>query len=93
MDFTNYIYPELLFIIPFLNVMGWWIKHKTALENKFIPLILGALSVVLSTLYIHTTMGTDIVESICSGVIQGFLLAASAVYANQLTKTRGETSE
>ncbi len=87
MDITEYIYPELLFIVPFLNITGWWVKHKTMVENKYIPLILGVISIILSVLYIHTSMGTNIFESISSGIIQGLLLAATAVYANQLTKT------
>ena len=39
MDMTEYIYPQLLFIIPFLNLTGWWLKHKTNVANKLIPLI------------------------------------------------------
>lgn len=87
MDMTEYIYPELLFIIPFLNVLGWWIKHKTVVENKFIPLILGGFAIALSVAYIHFSMGTELFESVGAGVVQGVFIASTAVYANQLTKT------
>jgi uncharacterized membrane protein len=90
MDMTEYIYPQLLFIIPFLNLTGWWIKHKTNVANKLIPLILGAVAVLLSTLYIHASMQTSVVESVGAGIIQGVFLAATAVYANQITKTGKE---
>lgn len=93
MDMTEYVYPELLFIIPFLNVTGWWIKHKTKVENRYIPIILGGLAVVLSVFYIHTSMGTAVWESITSGFIQGIFLASTAVYANQLIKTGKEEEE
>ena len=92
MDMTEYIYPELLFIIPFLNVLGWWIKHKTVVANKFIPLILGGVSIALSVTYIRFSMGTELFESIGSGVVQGIFIASTAVYANQLTKTVKEDS-
>ena len=90
MDMTEYIYPELLFIVPFLNVTGWWIKHKTSVENKYIPLILGALATVLSAFYISTTMNKSIWESLLGGTVQGLFMAATAVYANQLSKTSKE---
>ena len=93
MDMTEYIYPELLFIIPFLNITGWWIKHKTTVASKFIPIILGLFSIILSILYIHTSMKTKLGESIGAGIVQGLLLAATAVYANQLTKMRKEEED
>ena len=86
MDLTQYIYPELLFIIPFLNITGWWIKHKSNMPNKLIPLILGLLSIVLSVAYIYSSMNVSLGESLAGGIVQGILLAAAAVYANQLTK-------
>ena len=87
MNFQEYIYPELVFLIPFLNLVGWWMKHKTVVQNRYIPITLGALSVVLSTLYIYTTMGIGICDSIAQGILQGVFIASTAVYANQLTKT------
>ena len=90
MDMTEYIYPELIFIVPFLNVTGWWIKHKTSVKNKYIPLILGVLATGLSTFYICSSMNKSIWESLCGGTVQGMFMAATAVYANQLAKTSEE---
>jgi hypothetical protein len=38
-------------------------------------------------------MGTKLGESIGAGIVQGLLLAATAVYANQLTKMRKEEED
>ncbi|MBE6649390.1 MAG: hypothetical protein E7614_07735 [Ruminococcaceae bacterium] len=90
MDMTEYIYPELIFIVPFLNVTGWWIKHKTSVENKYIPLILGIFATALSSFYIYSSMNKGIWESLWGGTVQGIFMAATAVYANQLAKTSKE---
>ena len=57
MDYTEYIKPELLILIPVLYLIGIAIK-KSALADKFIPVVLGAVAVVLAGLYIFAT--TDI---------------------------------
>ena len=93
MDMREYVHPELIFLIPFLNLTGWWIKHKTYIPNRFIPIILGVLSTVLSTFYIYTSMGNDFLESLAKGTLQGVFLASTAVYANQLTKTVTDKTE
>ena len=93
MNVMEYIYPELLFIVPFLNIIGWWIKHETVIANNLIPLILGVVSIILSVVYIYSSMGMSFLKSVGAGVVQGIFLAASAVYANQLTKTGKEEEE
>jgi hypothetical protein len=90
MDMTEYINAELLFLIPFLNILGWWMKNKTVLPNKYIPLVLGGVSIILCICFLRTAMGKCIEDSILGGVIQGIFIAATAVYANQLTKTISE---
>ncbi len=93
MDMKEYVYPELVFLIPFLNLTGWWIKHKSKIPNRLIPIILGVVSTVLSTFYIYTSMGEAFLDSVARGILQGVFLASTAVYANQLTKTIDTDSE
>lgn len=47
---TNYIQPELLVLIPALYFIGVGLK-KTAMPDRFIPLVLGAAGVGLSIAY------------------------------------------
>ena len=85
MNFTNYIQAELLTLVPMLNIIGYWIKNKTKINNKYIPLILGLIGVVFCTIYTIGLNGID-VSSIMTGIIQGFLVASASVYANQVVK-------
>lgn len=85
----NYIKPELLGLSVALYFLGLWLK-KSSLKDKYIPLVLGAVGIVLASLWILATspLGTwqNIVIAIFTSIIQGILCAAVSVYGNQLYK-------
>lgn len=85
MDFSNYVQPELLILIPVLYGAGAVIKQTQAINDKWIPLILTILGIALSCLYVIGTEGISPV-SIFTSIVQGVLVAAGAVYGNQLIK-------
>lgn len=92
MDITmiqDFIKPELLVLIVVLNIIGTGLK-KSKLNDKFIPLVLGSISIVLTSLWVFATSelngGRDIVLAIFTAITQGILLAGTSVYANQLYK-------
>lgn len=89
MDFLEYIKPELLILIPVLYLIGVGSK-KSALPDKFIPLVLGAVGIVLCTVWVLATSETegtkDILMAIFTAITQGVLIAGASVYANQIIK-------
>lgn len=89
MDFQEYIKPELLILIPVLYLIGTGIKYSTA-KDKFIPLVLGVVGVVLAGLYIFSTEDINgaqaIVAAFFTAFTQGVLCAGASVYADQLVK-------
>lgn len=92
MDITmiqDFIKPELLVLIIVLNIIGTGLK-KSKLNDKFIPLVLGSISIVLTSLWVFATSelngGRDIILAIFTAITQGILLAGTSVYANQLYK-------
>jgi hypothetical protein len=83
----NFIKPELLILIPVLYFIGVAIKNTTLIKDKFIPLTLGLIGIVLSALWILATEGTEnIYMAIFVAITQGFLTAGASVYVNQLIK-------
>ncbi len=83
----NFIKPELLILIPVLYFIGVAIKNTTLIKDKFIPLILGLIGIVLSSLWILATEGTEnIYMAIFVAITQGFLCAGASVYINQIVK-------
>ena len=86
---VNYIKPELLILIPVLYFIGVALK-KSALKDKFIPLVLGLAGVLLCVLYVLAASAFDTWQSVLLGMFvaltQGILCAGASVYANQLYK-------
>ncbi len=89
MDFMQYIKPELLILIPVLYLIGIGIK-KCNIPDKFIPLILGGVGVLLSGLYVFATTETNGTQEVATALFtaftQGVLVAGASVYANQVVK-------
>ena len=85
----EFIKPELLVLIPVLYLCGIALK-KSQMPDKSIPMILGAVSVALSFLFIGATSviggWQEALMAIFSGITQGVLCAGASVYVNQLIK-------
>ena len=87
--FKEFIKPELLILIPVLYLIGMGIK-KSEVKNKFIPLLLGTVAIILSGLYVFATSkitgAKEIAMAIFVALTQGILTAGASVYFNQLYK-------
>lgn len=100
MEITSYIEPELYIIVPVLYVLGTLIK-KSSINDKYIPIILGVMGILLVTAYklaANIPCGfSDILKVIFAGVTQGLLCAAGSVYADnivkQMKKDKAETDD
>ena len=89
MDITEYIDTNLFITVPVLYVLGMMIK-KSPLSDRFIPLILGAVGILLALTYklsgdVQNGIG-GIASTVFSGITQGILCAACSVYANNIFK-------
>ena len=89
MEFEKYIQPELLILVPVLYIIGAAIKKTEFISNKFIPIILGAIGIILSCLYVISTCGFSAI-SIFTAITQGILVAGSSVYVNQIINQRNK---
>ena len=90
MDYTNYIKPELLVLVPVLIFVGYCLKTSTAVKDKLIPALLAAVGVVLAAVYVlaSTSIATpqDAASAVFTAIVQGVLCAAGAVFADQVVK-------
>lgn len=87
MYFEEWIQPELLILVPVLYTIGMFLK-KSKLPDKRIPLILGGISILLSTVWgiAGNDLSThrEIASALFVSVTQGILSAGASVYINQL---------
>lgn len=83
MTFAEYIRPELLILVPVLYVLGAIIKDSAAIQNRWIPAILGGVGIALSLLYVLGTWDFS-ATGVFTAITQGILVAGAAVYTNEL---------
>lgn len=91
----NYIKPELLVVAIVLYFIGMGIKNTEKINDKYIPLILGIIGIVISAIYVIATSlfngYQSILMAIFTSIVQGILVAGLSVYANQLVKQAQKT--
>lgn len=87
MDYQKYIKSELLVLVPVLYIIGLGLK-RSKLPDKWIPLVLGTIGIVLSALWVAATSpittGQEAAAALFTAVTQGVLAAGASVYASQL---------
>lgn len=87
MNYQDYIKSELLILIPVLYFIGIVLK-KSSIPDKFIPVALGVISILLSLIWTLATTDItcfrDIALALFTSITQGILLAGTSVYANQI---------
>lgn len=94
-EIMNYVKPELLTVAVVLYFTGMGLKQAQFIADKFIPLILGAVGIVICAVYVFATCqcgtGQDIAMAVFTAVTQGILVAGLSTYANQIIKQAGKT--
>jgi hypothetical protein len=78
MDFFSYITENALILIPVLYIIGMILKGVEKINDKYIPIILLPVGILLSMGIMHSFSA--------DAIIQGVLVTGASVYANQLVK-------
>ena len=73
----DYIISNALILIPVIYILGMILKGLEIIKDKYIPLILLPIGVILAMLIVGFNV---------NGLIQGILVVGVAVYSNQLVK-------
>ena len=87
---TNYVKPELIVVAIALYFVGMALKQAQAVKDKYIPLILGGLGILICAVYLFATCTChtkqDIAMEIFTAITQGILVAGLSTYVNQIVK-------
>ena len=76
-NLINYVMDNALILIPAIYVIGAILKGTELIKDKYIPVILLPIGIVLGMILVGFNV---------NGFIQGVLVTGVAVYANQLVK-------
>jgi len=77
MDFLNFIYKECIIFIPVLWIVGYIFKHMNIIANKYIPMMLMLLGILLSFSYFGIKP---------MAFVQGVLVAGASIGLHQVKK-------
>lgn len=93
----KYVKPELLCLSAALYFLGLWIKQSELIKDKYIPLINGAVGIVLCALYVLATVSSytfrECLLALFTAITQGILIAGLSTYVNQIGKQISKTDE
>ena len=91
----NYIKPELVVVAIVLYIIGMGLKKSTLLLDKYIPIVLGALGIILCAVWVFATSAVstpqDIAMAAFTAIVQGILVAGASTYINQIVKQTKKT--
>ena len=91
----NYVQPELIVVALVLYFIGMGLKKAEAVPDKYIPLILGGIGVVLCAIWVLATCpldsGQNIAMAVFTAIVQGILVAGLSTYVNQIIKQTQKT--
>ena len=93
----NYVKPELIVVAVVLYFIGMGLKQAEAVKDKYIPLILGGVGIVLCAIWVLASnpLGTwrDTCMAMFTALVQGILVAGLSTYVNQIIKQAQKTEE
>lgn len=93
----EYVKPELLVLAFVLYFVGMALKKSETVEDRFIPLILGFIGIILASIYVLAESPISGVQSVLmalfTSIVQGVLCAGLSTYVNQLIKQLSSKNE
>ena len=86
----NYVKPELLVLAVVLYFVGMAMKKTEAISDKYIPVTIGPIAILLCGIWVVATspMGgmQEIAMAVFTAIVQGILVAGLSTYVNQVIK-------
>lgn len=86
----NYVKPELLVVAIVLYFFGVGIKKSETIKDKYIPVLLGVVGVIICGIWVFATCSCNSAQSIAmavfTAIVQGILVAGLSTYVNQILK-------
>ena len=83
-ELMQYIRPELLAVAVVLYLVGMGLKKADVVKDKWIPIVLGGVGVIICGIYIFATCTCDGIQGIAMAVFtaitQGIVVAGLSIY-------------
>ena len=86
-DLLKFLPADLLIVVIAIYTLGIFLKNSKAIKDNLIPLILLIVAILITIVYSAVILGEGFTPAtITNGFIYGIIVAAVAVFWNQLLK-------
>ena len=86
----NYVKPELIVVAVALYFIGMALKQAQSVKDKYIPLLLGGVSIVLCAIWVIATStitnAQEAAMAVFTAITQGILVAGLSTYVDKIKK-------
>ncbi|MEG1848113.1 MAG: phage holin family protein [Lachnospiraceae bacterium] len=86
----DYVKPELAILAIVLYMIGVGLKQSEKIADKYIPITLGIIGILICALYVFATshIGNyrELLMALFVSVTQGILVAGASTYVHQIQK-------
>ena len=86
----NYVKPELIVVAVALYFIGMALEQAQSVKDKYIPLLLGGVSIVLCAIWVIATStitnAQEAAMAVFTAITQGILVAGLSTYVDQIKK-------
>lgn len=90
----NYVKPEFIIVVVVLYFLGIGLKTAQTVKDKYIPLILGGISIFLCGTWVlgssDISRWQDAAMAVFTAGTQGILAAGLSTYVHQIIKQSGK---
>ena len=86
MNIQDLIMAEYLVLVPFIYIVGMFLKKWGSHDDRLIPTTLGALGIIMGIIITYASVEVPTLQDIINGVIQGVFASGLAVFGNELAK-------
>lgn len=90
----NYVRPELIIVAAVLYFLGIGLKTAQIVKDKYIPLLLGGISIIFCAIWVlassEISRWQDIAMAVFTAITQGILVAGLSTYVHQIIKQNGK---
>lgn len=91
----EYVKPELIVVAVVLYFLGQGLKNSQTLKDKYIPIINGAVGILLCGIFVLATSGChtgqEAAMAVFTAITQGILVAGLSTYVDQIIKQSNKT--
>lgn len=87
-NLMEFVKPELLVVAVVLYFLGMALEKAQAVKDKFIPLILGGVGILICGIYVFATCSCNGIGAaamaLFTSITQGILVSGASYYVHQV---------